>query len=103
MEIPSISESQLLTMITICANPDMSVFSQSAPKDTDPLALQCKMQEGERDINHLLYLNFLKEITADHTEQINKTNAESGRTWRVFEITALGRAMFQTYTHPGVN
>ena len=103
MEIPSITESQLQTMITICANPDMSVFSQSSPKDTDPLALQCKMQESERDIEHLLSLNFLKEITDNHREQIDRTNAESGRNWRVFEVCPLGRAMFQAYTHPGVN
>jgi hypothetical protein len=103
MEIPSITESQLKTMLTICGNPDMSVFSQTASKDTDPLALQCKIQEGEKDVEHLLSLQFLKEITADHKEQIEKTNAESGRTWRVYEVTALARAMFQAYTHPGVN
>jgi hypothetical protein len=103
MEIPSITESQLQTMITICANLDMSVFSQSSPKDSDPLALQCKMQESEKDIEHLLSLNFLKEITADHKEQIDRTNAESGRNWRVFEVMALGRALFQAYCSPLVN
>ena len=95
MEIPSITESQLQTMITICANPDMSVFSQSSPKDTDPLALQCKMGEGVKDVDYLISLKLLKEITADHQEQIERTNAESGRTWRVFELTPLGRALFQ--------
>jgi hypothetical protein len=102
-EIPEITESQLKTMLLICNNPDMSVFSQCAPKDSDPLALQCVMGQGAKDTEYLVYLKLLKEITADHMEQINRTNAESGRTWRVFEITALGRAMFQAYTHPGVN
>lgn len=103
MEIPEITESQLKTMLMICGNPDMSVFSQSAPKDSDPLALQCVMGQGVKDTEHLVSLKFLKEITADHAEQIEKTNAESGRTWRVFEITALGRAMFQAYTNSLAN
>jgi hypothetical protein len=100
--IPEITESQLKTMLAVCQNPDMSVFSQTSPKDTDPLALQCVMQQGERDVEHLVSLRMLKEITAEHQEQIDKTNADSGRNWKVFEITALGRAMFQAYTSPTV-
>ena len=102
MEIPEITESQLKTMITICSNPDMAVFSQTTPKDTDPLALQCVMDQGQKEIEHLVSLNLLKEITADHLEQIEKTNAESGRMWRVFEVTALGRAMFQAHCSPAI-
>src|ERR1035437_3850981 len=97
-EIPEITESQVKAMLMLCNDPNMSVFSQSAPKDSDPLALQCVMRQGAKDTEHLVSLKLLKEITADHQEQIEKTNAESGRTWRVFEITALGRAMFQAYT-----
>jgi hypothetical protein len=103
MEIPSISESQLQAMRTICSNPDMYVFSQCAPKDTDPLPLQCKMGEGVKDVEHLIVLKLLKEITADHQEQIERTNAESGRTWRVFELTPLGRAFFQAQQSVLVN
>lgn len=102
MIIPEINESQLKTMLTVCSNPEMSVFSQTSPKDSDPLELQCVMQQGERDVEHLIFLGLLKEITADHQEQIEKTNVESGRTWRVFEVSALGRAMFQAYTNLSV-
>ncbi len=100
---PEITESQLHMMLTICADPDMYVFSQCAPKDTDPLALQCKMGEGVKDVDHLISLKLLKEITADHQEQIERTNAESGRTWRVFEVCPLGRAMFQAYISTAVH
>ena len=103
MEIPEINEAQLKTMLTICGNPEMFVFSQTYPKDTDPLALQCLMGQGIKDTEHLVSLSMLKEITADHAEQIEKTNAESGRTWRVFEVCPLGRAMFQAYCSPLVN
>jgi hypothetical protein len=97
---PEITESQLNLLLM---GPQMSVFSQTSPKDTDPLALQCTMREGEKDVAHLISLKLLKEITAEHQERIEKTNAESGRTWRVFEITALGRALFQAYTQPGIH
>lgn len=103
MNIPEITESQLRTMIAVCCNPDMSVFSQTAPIDADPLAFKVVLGQAEKDVDHLVALKLLKEITADHLEQIERTNAESGRTWRVFSVTALGRAMFQAYTQPGVN
>src|SRR5271157_1150691 len=103
MEIPEINESQLKTMLTVCRNPDMSVFSQTSPQDSDPLAFKVVLGQAEKDIDYLVSLKFLKEITADHREQIEKTNEESGRNWRVFEITSLGRAMFQAFTQPGIN
>ena len=103
MEIPEISESQLRTMLSVCRDPQLSVFSQTSPIDADPLAFKVVLGQAEKDVEHLVSLRLLKEITADHLEQIERTNAESGRTWRVFSVTALGRAMFQAYTQPGVN
>ena len=103
MEIPSITESQLKTMLMVCSNPDMSVFSQTSPIDADPLAFKVVLGQAQKDVDHLVALNLLKEITADHLEQIERTNAESGRTWRVFELTPLARAFFQAFTSPLVN
>ena len=103
MEIPEISESQLRTMLSVCRDPQLSVFSQTSPIDADPLAFKVVLGQAQKDVDHLVALKLLKEITADHLEQIERTNAESGRTWRVFSVTALGRAMFQAYTQPGVN
>ena len=95
MEIPEISESQLKTMLTVCSNPNMSVFSQAAALDSDPLAFKVVLGQAEKDVEHLVYLKMLKEITSEHKEQIEATNAESGRTWKVFEVSPLGRAFFQ--------
>ena len=103
MGIPEMSESQLKLIVAVCLNPEMSVFSQSAPADSDPLALQAALSQGEMDVNRLVALNLLKDITADHLERVEKTNVESGRTWRVFEVTALARAMFQAFTSPAIN
>ena len=103
MEIPEITDSQLKLMIIICGDPTMSVFSQAAFIESDPLALKVVLKQAEEAVEHLVFLKMLKEITADHLEQIEKANAESGRAWKVFEITALGRAMFQAYTTPAVH
>ena len=103
MEIPEITESQLKTMMMVCRAANMSVFSQTAPIDADPLAFKVVLGQAEKDVDHLVALKLLKEITADHLEQIEKTNEESGRTWRVFELTPLARAFFQAFTSPLVN
>ena len=103
MEIPEITESQLKTMLLVCRDPQMSVFSQTSPVDADPLAFKVVLGQAEKDVEHLVSLRLLKEITADHQEQIEKTNEESGRKWKVFEITPLARAFFQAFTSPLVN
>ena len=102
MEIPEISESQLRTMLSVCRDPQLSVFSQTSPIDADPLAFKVVLGQAQKDVEHLVSLRLLKEITADHLEQIEKTNEESGRTWRVFELTPLARAFFQAFTSPSV-
>lgn len=102
-EIPAISESQLKLMVEVCRNPDMSVFSQTAPIEGDDKVIAGLMEEGRKDANYLVSLGFLKNITADHQEQINKVSAETKRDWQVFEVTALGRALFQAYTSPTIH
>lgn len=97
-----ITESQLKLMLAVCIDPNMSVFSQSLPMENDTLALKIVLGDAEKDNDNLVDLGMLKDITADHLEQVEKANADSGRTWKVFEITALGRAMFQAYTNPTV-
>jgi hypothetical protein len=89
-------------MLAVCIDPNMSVFSQSLPMENDTLALKIVLGDAEKDNDNLVDLGMLKDITADHLEQVEKANADSGRTWKVFEITALGRAMFQAYTNPTV-
>lgn len=101
--IPSVTESQVKLMSTVCTDPNMSVFSQTSSKDGDGLIMSIAMDEAQRDADYLVSLGFLKNITSDHLEQIAKVNAETGRTWRVFEITAMARAMFQAYTSTTVH
>ena len=93
--IPEITKSQLKLMRQISLDPNMSVFSQTAPMPTDTLENQIYMKEGEDDVARLVELGLVKNITENHLEQVQKTNEVSGRTWRIYEIQPLGRAFFQ--------
>ena len=92
--IPEISESELALMRLVNSDPSMSVFSQTSPKPTDPAQDVVTMKQAEEDAERLVSLGFLKEITSDHQEQIDKLGVDTGRLWRVFQVTAMGRAMF---------
>jgi hypothetical protein len=101
--IPQITETELALMKLVCFDPDMSVFSQTSPKPSDPLQSAIEMKQAADDADHLASLGFLKNITADHQERIDQMGANTGRVWRVFEISAMGRAMFQATTSTTVH
>ena len=93
--IPEINESQLALMRLVTADPSMSVFSQTVVKPEDSLQDAITLRQAAIDAEYLVSLGFLKEITQDHQAQIEKIGVNTGRMWRVFQITAMGRAMFQ--------
>ena len=95
MTYPEITQRQILVMRQVCSDPDMSVFSQCSPKSTDNLGMAVLVKQANDDSEYLVSLGFLKNITADHQERITKVNAETGREWSVYEVTDIGRAMFQ--------
>ena len=94
MEIPEITASQLEVMQKICFDPEMSVFSQCSVKPTDPLKEAAEAVQAMKDSEYLCTLGFLREITADHKERIDRLAKDTDRNWRVFQVTAMGRAMF---------
>ncbi len=95
MEIPEVTESQVELMKQVCFDPEMSVFSQCSVKPEDPLATATQAQRAKVDADRLVTLGFLKNITAEHQERVTALNIKSDRDWQVYEITAMGRAMFQ--------
>ena len=94
--IPEITESQITTMTQVCYDPNMSVFTQAYPIPGDPMDMSIAMERSTKDTEHLCSLGFLRDITADHQARLDELKISSGREWRVFEITPMGRAMFQT-------
>lgn len=103
MSIPEVTEKQVELMKTVCYDPNMSVFSQCSTKPEDDLQVVINASQARKDAEYLCTLGFLKNITGDHREQVDKMNVDTGREWMVFEITALGRAMFQISTGTMVN
>ena len=96
--IPEITESQLNLMNQVCFDPQMSVFSQTHSKEGDTPEAAIMMDRGKADTEYLVSLGFLKDITVDYQVRIDDISKETGRTWRVYEVTAMGRAMFQAAT-----
>jgi len=95
MEIPEITERQLMLIVGACQDVEMNVFCQCNPLPTDDFGIACKTIEAAADVEALIGLKFVKEITSEQQEKVNEQNLKTGRVWRVFEVTPLGRAMFQ--------
>jgi hypothetical protein len=94
--IPEISESQLALMHQVTADPRMSVFSQTLPLPTDSAQDGAMLKQSAEDAAHLVSLGFLKDITSEHQEQLDKLGVDTGRMWQVFQVTELGRAISVT-------
>lgn len=94
MNFPEVTESQVKLMHNVCFDPDMSVFSQCAPIPSDPLNEALEANQAAQDVNYLISLGLLNEITHNHFDKVTEMGEKTGRVWRVYEITPIGRAMF---------
>ena len=102
MNVPEITEDELGLINEVCGA-YAGVFSQCDPIPGDPLFQAALVIEAQKHVDHLIGLGLLKEITGDHKEQIEEQNRKSGRVWRVYSVTPLGRAMFQVVHSIAVN
>lgn len=93
MSIPEITKDQLALLTEVCGT-WAGVFSQCDPIPSDPLLDAAVVAEGQRDVQYLIELGLFKDITEDHKAQLEEQAKKTGRTWRVFMITPLGKAMF---------
>jgi hypothetical protein len=102
MNVPEITKEQLELINEVCG-PFEGVFSQCDPIPGDPLFQAALVIEAQKHVDHLIGLGLLKEITGDHKEQIEEQNRKSGRVWRVYSVTPLGRSMFQVAHSTAIN
>lgn len=96
--IPEVTESQCKLMSEVCLNPNMATFAQCSTNSNDSLPTASLITQAQRDADHLVSLGLLKNITEDHKEQVELHNKQTQRTWRIFEVTPMGRAFFQATT-----
>ena len=103
MDYPEITADQLMLITGVCSDPEFGVFSQCDPIPGDALVDATMAAKARCNAEKLIELGFLKDITEDHREQIDKQNKATGRVWRVFSVTPLARAMFQATLSTAVN
>jgi len=94
IKIPQITESQLKFLKEVCNIPGMCVFSQSSPLPDDPLDAVFEHTRAEKDVEYLISIGLVKEISSEHQEQLEKMKAASGRAWRVFQVQDPALVMF---------
>ena len=91
--IPSINEAQLHTLNEMVSG--TNAFSQLVPdpsKDTpSDLAL---WQKGEAETQQLVDMGLIVETTEQCKDQISRVFLTTNRLFRVFETSAICRAMF---------
>jgi len=102
MNVPEITP-DCLELINGVLTAFQGVFSQCDPIPSDPLFEAEQARKGQQDVDLLIELGLVKELTEDHKEQIEKQNAATGRKWRVYCVSPLGRALFQATCSPSIN
>jgi hypothetical protein len=102
MSIPEITPDCLELLNGVLAEFE-GVFSQCSPIPSDPLFEASQATKATQDVDLLIELGLVKELTEDHKEQIEKQNAATGRKWRVYCVSPLGRALFQATCSPSIN
>jgi len=91
---PSVTESQVALMREVTFDPECSVFSvhqQTYRHSTGFL----QSARSAADAAHLANLGFLKDISADHKEQLEQMKIASERTWTCYQITAMAERCFR--------
>lgn len=101
MVIPEVNADQITIMNEAILS--MPVFAQMMPLHGDPMPDAAYLTKANADVDGLLAMGFLENISEAHTLQLNELIEKSKHTWRILRITALGRAMFQCYTSPSLN
>lgn len=95
MTIPQIKQSQVDTLVEMSQGLGaMSLPVADTKKDSHEK--YNALTEELCDMNQLVILGLLKDITDDCGDKLAMMYAMSNRLFRVFEITDIGRAMFDS-------
>lgn len=93
MTIPEINQSQVETLVEMATG--LGAFSAPVPDmKSDNYDNYNKMAAEMCDHNQLVILGLIKEITDQCGDKLATMYSMSGRRFRIFEITDIGKAMF---------
>jgi hypothetical protein len=94
MNIPEITPFQLRSLEDV-ANTACPFYMMILPSDSDATEQQKRLDKNNRETDELVALGMLENISLQFGKQIAQSILESGRNFRVFRITDLGRLLFQ--------
>ena len=97
MSIPELNAEQIALLNDMCVGVD--AFSECIPEESKDAPEDYKAgMDKLRDTEQLLILGLIKEITNDNSMRLAEVFHATGRLFRVFQITAVGKAMFSGTT-----
>lgn len=103
---PSITPDQLKVIRDAVAsfNSGVHMFSWISPDATkdDPLTF-AQYTEGGMNIDALIELGLIEDVSYKHQEVIQKIKEQTGRTYRRLHITPLAHAFFNAYESPSIH
>jgi hypothetical protein len=103
MIIPELTESQVKLLYDVSNISEMRVFSQSSPIPTDPLQESLEALQGAKDVEYLISLGLIKNISESNAEGLEKLLKETGRVCQVFEVLPYTMKMFHLPASPEIN
>jgi hypothetical protein len=65
------------------------------PEDTDAPDIQVRWSQNNHETDELVSMGLLEDVSKDFSNGIEKCRRSTGRTFRVFKITTMGRLLFQ--------
>lgn len=95
--IPSITARQLKIVRDAVASQEIGIndFTWVIPdKDKDDPLTFANYSEGGNNIDMLIDLGLLEDVSKEHEDLLNKIQENSGRLFRKLRVTDLAKAMF---------
>lgn len=103
---PSITPDQLKIIRDAVAtfNSGVHIFNWVSPDATkdDPLTF-AQFTEGGMNIDALIELELIEDVSYKYPEVIEKVKEQTGRTYRKLRITPLAHAFFNAYESPSIH
>jgi len=94
MAIPQINEAQLTRLKAYASG--LGAFSQVVPvEEKDGKENYETYMETVRDTDQLVILGLVKDITEQCSVKVGQLFTMTGRWFRIYEITEVGKALFQ--------
>jgi hypothetical protein len=99
--IPEITQSQAQAMRDMVNQ--LGAFSQIVPEEEKDGTNYPTFMAKTLETQELVDLGLVREITADHNAKMAETYVQTGRHFRVYEITDIGSMLFSDIESRSIN